>query len=150
MNVDAMLSRIEQVLLLELNAIYRLRRDRRKVTAAVRAGMGQRRRSSTPVVGERNDRLAARGEIRRELAASERRLGRAIQDVVATMFGPVHSSHPQFDSARDVLFTSMRGVALTYSFVERDPATDPHLALWRSLAHGLLDVDSSSKITSQP
>jgi AcrR family transcriptional regulator len=80
--------------------------------------------------------------LRHELAASERRLGRAIQHVVATMFGPVHSSHPQFDDVRDVLFTSMRGVALTYSFVERDPATDPHIVLWRSLARGLLDVDS--------
>lgn len=80
--------------------------------------------------------------VRRELAASERRLGRAIEHVVATMFGPVHSSHPMFDDVRDVLFTSMRGVALTYSFIERDPATDPHLALWRSLARRLLGVAS--------
>lgn len=81
--------------------------------------------------------------LRQELATSERRLGRAIEHVVATMFGPVHSSHPQFGDVRDVLFTSMRGVALTYSFVERDPDTDPHLALWRSLARCLLDVGSS-------
>lgn len=77
--------------------------------------------------------------LRHELAASERRLGRAIHHVVATMFGPVHSSHPEFDGVRDVLFTSMRGVALTYTFVQHDPATDPHLSLWRSLAHRLLD-----------
>lgn len=79
--------------------------------------------------------------LRDELEASERRLGRAIQNVVATMFGPVHGSHPQFDNVRDLLFSSMRGVALTYSFVERDPDTDPHLALWRSITRRLLDVD---------
>lgn len=78
--------------------------------------------------------------LRRELAASEQRLGRAIQHVVATMFGPVHSSHPRFDDVRELLFTSMRGVALTYSFVDRDPATDPHLALWQSLTRSVLDV----------
>jgi AcrR family transcriptional regulator len=79
--------------------------------------------------------------LRDELASSERRLGRAIQHVVATMFGPVHSSHPKFDDVRDLLFSSMRGVALTYSIVERNPATDPHLTLWRSIARRMLDVD---------
>lgn len=76
--------------------------------------------------------------LREEIAAAERRLGRAIQSVVATMFGPVHSSHPQFDIVRDVLFTSMRGVALTYTFVDRDPATDTHVALWRGTARRFL------------
>lgn len=80
--------------------------------------------------------------LRNELASSERRLGRAIHHVLATMFGPVHSSHPGFDDVRDVLFSSMRGVALTYSVVERDPETDPHLALWRSITRRLLDVET--------
>lgn len=83
-------------------------------------------------------------DLRSELAASERRLGLAIQNVIATMFGPVHSSHPQFDNVRDVLFSSMRGVALTYAFVERDPDADPHLSLWRSIACHMLNVDSPS------
>ncbi len=80
--------------------------------------------------------------LRHELAASERRLGRAIEHVVATMFGPIHSSHPRFDDVRDVLFSSMRGVALTYAVVPRDADTDPHLELWRSVARRLLDVSS--------
>ena len=79
-------------------------------------------------------------ELRRELADAERRLGRAIQHVVATMFGPVHSSHPAFDDVRELLFSSMRGVALTYAVVQRDPEEDPHLVLWRSMARTMLGV----------
>jgi AcrR family transcriptional regulator len=40
---------------------------------------------------------------------------------------------------RDLLTTSMRGVALTYAFDPRDPATDPHLTLWKRLADSLFD-----------
>jgi AcrR family transcriptional regulator len=81
--------------------------------------------------------------LRNELASSERRLGRAIQHVVATIFGPVHSSHHGFEDVRDLLFSSMRGVALTYSVVERDPEMDPHLTMWRSIAYRLLEVGPS-------
>jgi hypothetical protein len=86
--------------------------------------------------------LAARTDValRIELAGAERRLGRAIQHVIATMFGPVHSSHPQFDDARSLLFTSMRGVALTYSIAARDPEAEPHLTLWRNTARRMLGV----------
>lgn len=78
-------------------------------------------------------------DLRGELDRSEHRLGRAIQVVVATMFGPRHSSHPAFGDVRELLFTSMRGVALTYAIERRDPDSDPHLALWRQTAHRLLD-----------
>ncbi|WP_181783806.1 TetR/AcrR family transcriptional regulator [Pseudonocardia pini] len=72
--------------------------------------------------------------LRTELLPEERRLGVAIQHVVASMFGPVHSSHPAFEDTRELLFTSMRGVALTYAIDPRDPDTDPHLALWKRTA----------------
>lgn len=87
--------------------------------------------------------IAARtsAELRAELESSEHRLGRAIQHVVATMFGPVYSSHVAFDDVRELLFSSMRGVALTYSIVERDPETDPHLALWRAVARQMLSTE---------
>ena len=39
---------------------------------------------------------------------------------------------------RETLLTSMRGVALTYGFDPRDPATDPHVAQWQGLARALL------------
>ena len=84
--------------------------------------------------------LAARTDpaLRSELAASEHRLGRAIENVIATMFGPSHSSHPAFADTRDLLFTSMRGVALTYAIEDRDPDADPHLQRWQGLARTLL------------
>ena len=84
--------------------------------------------------------LAARTDpgLSSELASSEHRLGRAIENVIATMFGPSHSSHPAFADTRDLLFTSMRGVALTYAIDDRDPDADPHLPRWQQLARTLL------------
>lgn len=79
-------------------------------------------------------------DLRAELLPEERRLGTALTHVVATMFGPVHSSHPGFDDCRELLFTSMRGVALTYAVNPRDPTSDPHLPLWKQLARRMLDV----------
>lgn len=89
--------------------------------------------------------VAARtnAELQAELVDSERRLGRAIEHVIATMFGPVHSSHPAFDDVRELLFTSMRGVALTYALERRDPEMDPHLALWKRLTRAALLAEST-------
>lgn len=77
-------------------------------------------------------------ELRAELARTERTLGRAIRNVIATMYGPELSSHAEFPELRELLFTSMRGVALTYALRQRDPATDPHLPLWRRTARAVL------------
>ena len=41
---------------------------------------------------------------------------------------------------RDVLLTSMRGAAAAYAFERRDPARDPHIAMWKQLAHLVLGV----------
>ena len=79
-------------------------------------------------------------DIRNELFPAERRMGVALTHVVATMFGPVLSSHSDFDECRELLFTSMRGVALTYAIHPRDHRTDPHLASWKRLARRMLDV----------
>jgi AcrR family transcriptional regulator len=80
--------------------------------------------------------------LRQELGPAEYRLGRAIQSVIATMYGPTLSSHPQFPLMRDLLFTSMRGVAMTYTFTENDPAEDRHLAQWLRIAEIVLNVPS--------
>lgn len=84
--------------------------------------------------------LAARTDpmLRSELAEAERRLGRAIEHVIATMFGPAHSSHPEFATLRELLFTSMRGVALTYAIDERDADRDPHIGVWQHVARSVL------------
>lgn len=79
-------------------------------------------------------------DVRADLLPEERRLGTALAHVVATMFGPVHSSHPAFDDCRELLFTSMRGVAMTYAVNPRDPTSDPHLPMWKQLARRMLDV----------
>ncbi|MGQ0574237.1 MAG: TetR/AcrR family transcriptional regulator [Pseudonocardia sp.] len=84
--------------------------------------------------------VAARtdADLRAELLVAERRLGRALEHVIATMYGPVHSSHPAFPDVRRLLFTSMRGVAMTYTLQQRDPDSDPHLAIWQQVARSML------------
>lgn len=83
---------------------------------------------------------AARTEpdLRAALVDAERRLLRAVEKVVDAMYGPMLASHPDFPEVRDLVFTSMRGVALTYALVERDPATDPHLPSWKRLLQRVL------------
>ena len=57
---------------------------------------------------------------------------------MARMFGDELASHPRFDQVRDILLTSMRGAALTYTFDPRDPASDPMLPQWKDLVRVLL------------
>lgn len=78
--------------------------------------------------------------LREELRPAEHRLGRAIHSVVAAMYGPTLSSHERFPQVRELLFTSMRGVAMTYTFIELDAAEDRHMSLWLDVAALLLDV----------
>ncbi|WP_073264740.1 TetR/AcrR family transcriptional regulator [Cryptosporangium aurantiacum] len=69
---------------------------------------------------------------------AERRLGRAIWKSMDDLFGPELAAHPTYPVVRHTLFTSMRGVALTYAFDQRDPSTEPSLANWKQLAKALL------------
>ncbi len=91
--------------------------------------------------------IAARtdAELRECLRPQEHRLGTAVRQVVATMYGPAISSHPRFPDVRDLLLTSMRGVALTYAFEDRDPDTDRHLDLWKGVAGTLLEIERSAR-----
>lgn len=75
------------------------------------------------------------------LRPEERRLRDAIRAVADRIWGPVVCAHPRFPELREVLFTSMRGAALPYAFDDRPAATDPHLAIWKSIAHRLLFDD---------
>ncbi|WAL69204.1 TetR/AcrR family transcriptional regulator [Amycolatopsis cynarae] len=72
------------------------------------------------------------------LRPAERALRESIREVTDRIWGPVVCAHPRFPQLREVLFTSMRGAAMPYAFEDRPPATDPHVALWKSLAHHLL------------
>lgn len=73
------------------------------------------------------------------LRPQEHRLGAALRQVVATLYGPGIAAHPRFPAVRDLLLTSMRGVALTYAFDRCDHLSDRHIALWTDLATGLLE-----------
>lgn len=72
------------------------------------------------------------------LLPQERELGAAIRAGLDRFFGPELTTHPRYPHVRDLLFTSMRGVGLTYAIDPRDPATDPHLLLWKQTARALL------------
>lgn len=77
-------------------------------------------------------------ELRAALVGAERGLMRAIERVVDAVYGSELAAHPRFPEVRELVFTSMRGVALTYALHDRDPATDPHLPSWRRLVRSEL------------
>jgi AcrR family transcriptional regulator len=77
-------------------------------------------------------------ELRGALRTEEPRLRAAIRAVADGIWGPEASAAPLYDELRELLFTSMRGVALVYAFEDRPAATDPHLPLWKRLATRLL------------
>ncbi|WP_224402229.1 TetR/AcrR family transcriptional regulator [Pseudonocardia sp. ICBG1034] len=77
-------------------------------------------------------------EIAEALRPEEKRLGAAIRASMARMFGDELAGRPRFKQLRDLLLTSMRGTALTYTFDPRDPAGDAMLPQWKDLARVLL------------
>ncbi len=78
------------------------------------------------------------GDLRAAVLPHERELGAAIRAGLDRLFGDAITVHPRYPQVRDLLFTSMRGVGLTYAIDPRDPSTDPHLELWTRTAHTLL------------
>jgi AcrR family transcriptional regulator len=72
------------------------------------------------------------------LRPEERILRDAIRGVSDRIWGPLVCGHERYPELREVLFTSMRGAALPYAFERRTPATDPHVAIWKSLANRIL------------
>ena len=76
--------------------------------------------------------------LRTALRGEEPRLRAAIRAVSDGIWGPEVMDAPLYEELRELLFTSMRGVALVYAFEHRPAATDPHLELWKRLAHRLL------------
>lgn len=77
-------------------------------------------------------------DLRAALLPEEREVGAAIRAGMDRFYGPGLTVHLRYAQVRDLLFTSMRGVGLTYALDHRDPATDPHLPLWKDVAHTLL------------
>lgn len=81
-------------------------------------------------------------ELQAALRSEERRLRAAIRAVADGIWGPEIAAAPLYAELCELLFTSMRGVAIVYAFEERPAATDPHLALWKRLAVRMLFPDS--------
>ncbi|MFC4942484.1 TetR/AcrR family transcriptional regulator [Pseudonocardia sp. GCM10023141] len=79
-------------------------------------------------------------ELRVSLLPEEREVGAAIRLGLDRNYGPDLVAHPRYPQVRDLIFTSMRGVGLTYALEHRDPRTDPHLVIWKDIARTLLDV----------
>lgn len=77
-------------------------------------------------------------ELREVLRAEEHRLGPVVREGMAAVFGADRAAHPKFRELGSLLWSSMRGVALTYTFEPRDPQHDPHLAAWKNLARTYL------------
>jgi hypothetical protein len=80
-------------------------------------------------------------ELRAALRAEDRRLRSAIRAVADEIWGPEVAAAPLYGELCEVLFTSMRGVAMVYAFEDRPAATDPHLPLWKRLATRMLALD---------
>jgi AcrR family transcriptional regulator len=74
-----------------------------------------------------------------ELGPREHDLGRRNRATIRWLFGE-RADHPRFGDLISLLHTSMRGVATTYAFEPHDWRTDPHLPLWRRMAHDLLEA----------
>lgn len=68
------------------------------------------------------------------LKPGERALGREVRVATDALFGDAITALPRYAETRELLNTSMRGVALTYAFEPRDHRKDPHLEIWRDLA----------------
>jgi AcrR family transcriptional regulator len=77
-------------------------------------------------------------DLRAALRSEERRLRAAIRRVADGIWGAEAAAAPLYAEFCELLFTSMRGVALVYAFEERPAVTDPHLVLWKRLAARML------------
>lgn len=86
--------------------------------------------------------VAARTDppLRELLAPQERELGAIIWPLLDDFFGAEITGHPDYPEVRDMLFTSMRGVALTYALDPRNPHDDPHLRAWKRMALRMLGL----------
>lgn len=77
-------------------------------------------------------------DLRRALLPEEHVMGSVIRASTDVLFGPALCSHPSYPAVRDLLITSMRGVAITYALQDRDPTKEPHLEHWNAMARSML------------
>lgn len=87
--------------------------------------------------------VAARtdAELAGQIVDHERSVLRRVRANAHVLAGPQLSAHPRFPQVLDLLFTSMRGMALTYAFSGRPMDTEPMRATWLASAQMLLDAE---------
>ena len=91
--------------------------------------------------------VAARtdAELAGQIVDHERSVLRRVRANAHVLAGPQLSAHPRFPQVLDLLFTSMRGMALTYAFSGRPMDTEPMRATWLASARVLLDVEDDAE-----
>jgi AcrR family transcriptional regulator len=72
-------------------------------------------------------------ELRAALLPRERRLGRQMRELAVEVFGAEIAHHPHAETVYQLLFTSMRGQAMTYAIQPDAPRDGPHLQYWYDL-----------------
>lgn len=80
-------------------------------------------------------------DLRTALLPAERELNARIRTVVDELFGPATARHPNYSALREMLLTSMRGVALTYALDRRIARYDRNLGVWKQIARAALGVE---------
>lgn len=61
-----------------------------------------------------------------------------VRENARELFGPVICASGQYENMFAMIFSSMRGMAVTYTFSHLDPATEPMIAEWQRTARTLL------------
>lgn len=84
--------------------------------------------------------VAARSheDLREELFPAEQQLGVLIRASTDSMFGPELTAHPLYPQVRDMIHTSLRGLALTTAFDHRPRTMLTHLGKLKTLTRQLL------------
>ncbi|WP_200958732.1 TetR/AcrR family transcriptional regulator [Nocardioides sp. Root190] len=77
-------------------------------------------------------------EIRDALLPGEREIARAIRIAMDGFFGPEITARSGYDDLREVIFTSLRGMALTTSFDPREEPSRRHVERLKRIAHAVL------------
>lgn len=77
-------------------------------------------------------------ELRDALLPGEREIARAVRLAMDSFFGAELAARPGYEGLREVLFTSLRGMALTTSFDPRDEPTRRHVERLKQLARTVL------------
>jgi AcrR family transcriptional regulator len=79
--------------------------------------------------------------LRECLIPGEVQIGQFRAELCDKLFGPDLVAKPAYADFRDILISSMRGVAMTYAFNDRPKKTDPHREMWLRMGIIMLEVD---------